>query len=342
MRRYKVFIFLMVSLLFLLSFDIQKRCKKQLLVVSYNVENLFDTIDSPHSLDEEFTPMSRKNWNTEKYYKKLSDIANVIKNIDTSHFPDLIALVEIENAEVLNDLLNTGAFKDKNYRYAHEETTDPRGIDVALVYNPQVFDYQGDKQILIYDTLGKPYHTREILLVKGLVGKDTLYVFINHWKSRYGGVEKTEFKRVLAAKTLRQEIDKILSYNPSANIICLGDFNDTPANKSLVQVLNASSDSVFSTADELYNLSAPLSKQGKGSLIYRDSWYMLDNIIVSRNMLDKKNKIRALSPAFVYSSKLNAKYNPKANDTIPYKTYGGSTYFGGVSDHFPVYAYFCY
>ncbi len=333
-----------ISLIFLLilSFYIEKKCRKKMLVVSYNVENLFDTIDSPHSLDEEFTPMSRKDWNTPKYYKKISDIAKVINAIDAAHFPDLIGLIEVENANVIEDLLKTESFKNKNYKYVHKETTDPRGIDVALVYNPQIFDYVSSSQIKLFDTTGKAYHTREILLVKGIVGKDTLYVFVNHWKSRYGGVEKTEFKRIIAAKTLRKEIDKILSYNPDAEIICLGDFNDTPANKSLEFVLNASQDSVFKSTEELFNLTAYLAKQNKGTLSYKDNWYMLDNIIVSQNMINQKNKIRALTPAFVYSSKLNAKYNPKANDTIPWKTYGGREYFGGVSDHFPVYAYFCY
>jgi len=38
----------------------------------YNVENLFDTIDIDGKADEEFTPASKKKWNTERYYKKLN------------------------------------------------------------------------------------------------------------------------------------------------------------------------------------------------------------------------------------------------------------------------------
>ena len=52
-------------------------------VMSYNVENLFDTVDDPRIPDEEFLPSSEKKWDNEKYQKKLTDIAKVISKAAT-------------------------------------------------------------------------------------------------------------------------------------------------------------------------------------------------------------------------------------------------------------------
>lgn len=314
--------------------------KKKLLIVSYNVENLMDTLDTPLKSDQEFLPTSDKNWNTKRYFKKLNDIAAVINDIDKKHFPDLIGLVEIENKAVVEDLLKTDVFKDKNYKIAHRETKDPRGIDLALVYNPKIFSFYADYQFDIFDSNGVAYNTRQIYLVKGLVGKDTMYVFLNHWKSRSGGQTKTEYKRIQAAKRLNEIIQYIFSYNPSANIICLGDFNDTPTDISINQTLNASTDSIFASKTELFNLTAFLAKQNLGTYNYRGNWNMIDNLIVSQNMLTKNNSVYAKTNAMVYSSDLNVYFSKKLQLNVPNKTYGGNNYYGGVSDHFPIYCYF--
>ncbi len=315
-------------------------CKKEeVIIVSYNIENLFDTIDAPTHLDEDFTPMSYKNWNTEKYDKKISDIAKVLSSIDKNNLPDIVGLIEVENRDVLEDLIKDSLLKNADYQIVHYETTDPRGIDVALLYNPNIFEYISSKQLQVFDDEGKLYRSREILYVKGLLGQDTVHIFVNHWKSRSGGVENTEYKRIWAANILRSFIDKIFDYNSNANIICLGDFNDVPMNKSLNVSLNASVDSVFDNNKELFNLSAYQSKIGFGTYSFDYEWYMLDNIIVSQSLLSKKNEIYALEYSKVFKDDFVAKYNPKADDTIPNKTYGGNSYFGGVSDHFAVYCY---
>jgi len=313
--------------------------KKTILVVAYNVENLMDTLDTPHKSDNEFTPTSEKNWNTQKYIKKLADIAAVINDIDEKHFPDLIGLIEIENRAVVEDLLKTDVFADKNYKIAHKESKDPRGIDLALIYNPKIFKYIADFQYDIFDSSGVAYQTRQIYLVKGIVGKDTLYVFLNHWKSRSGGQQKTEFKRVQAAKRLNEIIQYVFSYNPNANIICLGDFNDTPTDISMQNTLNASTDSVFNSTNELFNLSASLAKQNLGTYNFRGSWNMIDNIVVSQNMLNKRNSVYAQTNALIYQSSLNTFHSTRNNQDVPNKTYGGNNYYGGVSDHFPIYCY---
>jgi hypothetical protein len=68
-------------------------------VAFYNLENLFDTVDGPND-DAEFLPSSANQWNTERYQSKLKNMAKVIDSIA----PDILGVVEVENAFVLEDL----------------------------------------------------------------------------------------------------------------------------------------------------------------------------------------------------------------------------------------------
>ncbi|HAN76873.1 MAG TPA: hypothetical protein DCQ31_03385, partial [Bacteroidales bacterium] len=59
----------------------QKANKNQRTIMFYNVENLYDTINDPSIDDEEFLPEAKKKWNTERYNKKLIDLAKVIESV---------------------------------------------------------------------------------------------------------------------------------------------------------------------------------------------------------------------------------------------------------------------
>ena len=89
-----------------------KMLRNEYTIVSYNVENLFDTVDDPNVPDEEFLPESEKMWNNERYQKKLSDLAKVISEVNPLEMPEIVGLIEVENRTVLEDLIRTTAFKD--------------------------------------------------------------------------------------------------------------------------------------------------------------------------------------------------------------------------------------
>ena len=50
--------------------------KKELTVVFYNVENLFDTINQPDKRDGDFTPLGKLNWDTKRYNDKVSKLSS--------------------------------------------------------------------------------------------------------------------------------------------------------------------------------------------------------------------------------------------------------------------------
>lgn len=308
----------------------------------YNPENLMDTIDNPEKKDEEFTPQGKNNWSSVRYFKKLNNIAKVISSVNPSDFPSVIGLTEIENNTVLEDLLKTSAMKKVKYNIVHEESPDDRGIDCALLYRPDKFKYISHKVINVTFSFDSAYRkTRDILYVKGVTeANDTLNIFVNHWSSRIGTKEKTESKRVFTAKILRHSIDSLLRNNLNSNIILFGDFNDDPTDKSIEETLKSSANIDNSDNKKLVNLMYNKFKTGEGTLFYKDKWNLFDQILVSPNMITKKNGyIANISDASIFKPDWIMKKDNKGN-LVPNRTYDKKAPNEvGFSDHLPVYIY---
>jgi len=291
----------------------------------YNVENLFDTINSPLRNDDEFLPKTKKNWNTERYQKKLNDLAKIISAMGT---PTILGLSEVENRAVCRDLADTDALRDAGYITVHQQSPDFRGIDVALLFQKDKFRLITSDLVRIDfpANIVEDYTTRDILYVHGILdGKTELHIFVNHWPSRYGGVKASEPKRVYVAQQLKKYADKILAKNPDANIISMGDFNDETDNKSVAVELG----------DSFHNCMAALDKAGKGTYNYRGNWNMLDHILVSKSLQTGESGLRA-SEGTVFREEWMM-FQSKKNGATPNRTYGGPNYYGGFSDHLPVY-----
>ena len=103
-------------------------------VMSYNVENLFDTTDNPLTADDEFLPSGNRNWSHARFYHKLQQIAKVITAAGEWSTPALVALCEVENDSVLHRLLHHTPLKEQAYRYCMTHGQDTRGINCALLY----------------------------------------------------------------------------------------------------------------------------------------------------------------------------------------------------------------
>jgi len=326
---------LYLILVFLISSctSVKRTSRREFTVVSYNVENLFDTIDDSKIPDDEFLPESLKNWNTERYQKKLNDLVRVISDINPNELPEIVGLVEIENRSVLEDLVRTGAFNGNKYGIIHEESPDYRGIDVALIYRKDAFKEIGHETLPVIFEDDPNFKTRDILHVTGEFRNRTVHLFVNHWPSRIGGEDKTEPKRVLAASVLKKKVDQILDLDPKARIIIMGDMNDEPINKSLNETLGAKAPASHA---ELVNLMIPDDTAGLGTYFYSGNWNMLDNLVVSGEMISGKHIKVENQKGFIYSSDWMI-YTNKTGDKTPNRTYVGEKYVGGVSDHFPVY-----
>ena len=301
----------------------------------YNLENLFDTQDDPSNpMDEEFTPEGPKNWTEERYQHKLSNIGRVIEGMD---FPALLGVCEVENKTVLRDLTTSVYLKDKNYDFVHEDSPDFRGIDVALLYQTDVFSVNTWEAITVNIPPGisERTTTRDILKVTGTLYDTKIYIYINHWPSRSGGVVATEGKRLFVASLLRAEIDELLQTEPNANILILGDFNDEPHNKSIKEVLKAQTSKAQITDNQLFNCTMTATNQGEGSYNFQGDWQMIDQVIASEHFLNADNTVH-VSSFDVYKDDMLL-FNHPQYGLSPDRTYGGDIYYGGFSDHLPVY-----
>jgi len=312
--------------------------KKDITVVFYNVENLFDTINHPDKWDEDFTPHGKLKWDTKRYQDKLSKLSYVLSSINKSDLPGIIGLCEIENKTVIEDLFKQQKLKKAKYGIAHSESPDKRGIDCALVYQKNAFKYLKHETINIEFPWEKKYKTRDILYVQGLVGrKDTLNIFVNHWPSRRGGQEKSEPNRIFVAQQLKKAVDKIQVKNADAKIIIMGDFNDEPSDKAVKEILKADNNSNVDNPMALYNLMYNLQANNEGSYNYRGDWNMLDNLIISNSLLNGTKGYKTHHDAGrIYRDEWIC-YKNKNGIFTPSRTYGGPKYYGGFSDHFPVY-----
>jgi len=335
---------------------------QSIIIGFYNFENYYDTTNQMNVADEEFLPNSSKGYNSIRYNNKSAHLALVIAGIgkiNNAKGISLLGIAEIENKMVLKKLAEDPMIKKYNYQFIHFDSKDTRGIDVALMYQPAHFKpYQYRSYSLTDANHFTTYATRDILYVQGELDKTWVHVLVNHWPSRRGGENASAEKRIWAATVCKRIMDSIESRDPEAKIIVMGDFNDNPNNKSLKHL-------------KMYNPFLKLFNRGMGSMAYRDSWSLFDQILLNTNwsMEQEKQGGRSkkapdtshLQPAV---AKLNNQYpinmQPSSAarfDLIycksiiyrsaaltqqdgkyqgyPKRTWNGDEFNGGYSDHYP-------
>lgn len=313
-------------------------------IAFYNLENLFDTIVDPDTnkiLQEDFTPFGKKNFNSKKYNLKLKNLAKVIDTLGkevTPLGPSIIGVCEIENRLVLEDLVSQKSIADKNYKIVHHDGPDKRGIDCALLYDPVHFKLLSSKSYSLKMSNDNNFKTRDQLLVTGELLGERIHFIVNHWPSRRGGESKSRPKRIQAAVLCKSILDSIQNKEKNAKVIIMGDFNDDPISPSIKDFLKAKTNPESVAKDQLFNTMGGHFKNGIGTLAYRDKWNLFDQFIITSTLLDRQNKYDDFT--FYKSVIFNKSFlkNQKGNfKGYPYRTFVGSSFLGGYSDHFPVY-----
>lgn len=340
-----LFPFLFSPLLLFSQKEIKPEEYKVSAIGFYNLENLFDTLDSPNTNDADFLPSGRLAWNTEKYVSKQKNMASVIKQLATDLTPDGVAMLgvaEVENRKVLEDLVAQEDLKNRGYQIVHFDSPDERGIDCGLLYQPKYFSLAGARAVPVPltdpKTQAKDY-TRDILYAAGTFDGDMIHVMVGHWPSRRGGESASEWARKAAASVCRQLTDSILALDAKAKIVIMGDLNDDPTNKSLTDVLKAKGSTENLKKGELYNTMYDHFKNGNGTLAYRDSWNLFDQMIVSQGFVSKKEGGWQLYKSYVFNQPWLLQ-KEGAFRGYPFRTYVGDIFINGYSDHLPVYLYF--
>ena len=342
MKQIIAFTFLLLPLL---AFSQKSDNYKVASIGFYNLENLFDTIDSPTTNDEDFLPGGRLAWNTPKYISKQTNMAKVISLLGAELSPDGVAVLgvaEVENRKVLEDLVVQPELKARNYQVIHYDSPDERGIDVGMLYQPKYFVPLGSKAVPVAlkdPQTGVVDFTRDILYVAGLFDGEPIHVMVGHWPSRRGGETGSAYARAAAASVCKSVADSLKAIDPEAKIVIMGDLNDDPDSKSLTDVLKARRSADDLKKDELYNPMFDLYKDGSGTLAYRDSWNLFDQIIVSKGFVNKKTGGWQLYKAMIFRQPWMLQ-TEGAFRGYPFRTFVGDNFINGYSDHFPSFLYF--
>lgn len=308
-------------------------------IAFYNVENLFDTERDMSINDQDFTPEGKYNWTEIKYNKKLDNLAKVIALLGREKNKEgfaILGIAEVENRKVLNNLVAKPGLQQNKYKIIHQDSPDPRGIDVALIYNPRFFKVSSYKVYPLKIPGNNNIRTRDILVTSGLLNGEPLSVLVNHWPSRRDASSSALRER--AAAICKRISDSIYTRNPQEAIIIMGDMNDDPKDKSTSLVLDAKKEMSQTKKGGLFNTMWKLHDAGIGSLRYRDQWNLFDQIIISQNLLTfGQSRLQyAGSEIFVRDFMIQKSGRYKG---YPLRTFSGTTFVNGYSDHFPTLIY---
>ena len=299
----------------------------------YNVENLFDTYDDSLKDDDEFLPGGAMHWSYTRYKNKLNSLYKTFSAAGEWNMPAVIALCEVENRKVLEDLISKTNLLKYDFGIVHEESPDQRGIDVCMLYRKDcaaLLEYR----YLIPDLSGaRNFKTRSVLYSKLLIQSDTLHIIVNHWPSKRGGVLAGEDLRMIIAVMVKELCDSIQGVNGgNCNLIICGDFNSSPGDNEIRTLTGNGSYEQF-----LVDLSERPAERGEGTYRYRGIWEMIDHVIVSKSMLNRDSGLhtgyehfRIFRPGFLLEN------DPVYPGSTPFATYHGYRYQGGYSDHLPV------
>lgn len=331
---------LKVPVLFLLFIEFQivnsfiavAQERSDLRVAFWNFENFFDPFVDSTRVYNEFTENGGQYWTKSRFYKKRNNLYRAILAISENEPLAVLGIAEIENAYVLNSLFNQTPLKTHNYRIVHYEGDDKRGIDVAMVYCIDKLQLIYTEAVKVKNPKDKNYKTRDILYAKFYDRRgDTIHCFVNHWPSRYGGERETIKLRALAANTLRHKVDSlVLIHQTIPKIIIMGDFNDTPEDPSIINLTRG---------EVLVNLFTDGKKLGfEGTLKHQYNWQIFDQIIVSKSLIgNNKGLLYKTNSATIFHDDFLFEKDESFGGVKLFRTYVGPKYFGGYSDHLPVY-----
>lgn len=324
---------LFVEFQIVISSDAFSQESREIRVAFWNFENFFDPFVDSTRVYNEFTENGGQHWTKSRFYKKRNNMYKAILAISENEPLAVLGIAEVENQYVLNALCNQTPLKTHNYRIVHYEGDDKRGIDVAMVYCIDKLQLVYTEAIKVRNPKNPNYKTRDILYAKFYDRRgDTVHCFVNHWPSRYGGERETIKLRALAAKTLKHKVDSLAFLHQTIpKIIIMGDFNDTPEDPSINDIL--------CNGDVLVNLFTDGKKLGfEGTLKHQYNWQIFDQIIVSKSLINndkglqyKPNSARIFHGDFLFEK------DESFGGVRLFRTYVGPKYFGGYSDHLPVY-----
>ncbi len=345
--------------------------------VWWNLQNFFDTDDDPISDDFDFT--AAEGWTPEVFNAKKANLAAALNATHDGAGPDLLAVCEIEKDELLEELIQEMGNANLKVVKDLTGTRDFRGIDVAMAFDKTKLKLKNGQQSVTSHLLHLRYRTRDILEVEFEVKEtgETLVVCASHWPSRRLGRYRTEPLRVAVAEHHAFLVESHVKVDPEeyeelreqddldpvlekweTKVLVVGDFNDEPGDRSVVDHLRASHDldRVIGATNDidgfedvtadyrrqdvfLYNASWKFLPQKKTGTYFIDGlrsgekfpnrYQVLDQLVASRGLVSGSGLTLNLDSVDIFQAKIVATGSGRPRG-FSKKTKKGT------SDHLPV------
>lgn len=319
----------------------------------YNLENLFDTTHDEGKNDYEYTPDGTNEWTPEKYQQKLSNMAYAIAQMKEANgaWHAVLGVAEVENHHVLDDLVAQPAIAGAGYQIVHREGPDRRGIDVALLYRPDIFHPVAVESIPFSFAPSRidwsewtqeemdHFRTRDVLMVRGTIDGEMFAFFVAHLPSRLGG--KGADLRPRGAEIIHQRAMQLQQEFPGIKIVVMGDMNDNPGDSSMTDYLRGRETIAETTAEDFFDPFLSMIKAGQGSLFYRGNPNIFDIIMVNRALASAPKGTLQIQPVGdFYGCIFNAAFLTNQEGQYkgtPFRTFSNGVFINGYSDHYPTY-----
>ena len=325
--------------------------KKSYVIGFYNLENLFDTYHDEGKNDYEYLPDGANQWTEAKYAKKLKNMASVIRAMkeENKAWHAILGVSEIENRHVLEDLVSQPEIAEANYQIVHYDGPDRRGVDVALFYRPELFtllesrsipfDFNSNLDFGMSEEEKADFRTRDILMVRGMLGDEMFAFFVAHLPSRLG--DKSSALRSRGGEIMYDESMELMEKYPGIKIVAMGDMNDNPTDPSMAVYMHGKENIDEVGKEDFFSPFVSMLKSGYGSLAYQGEWNIYDIIVVNANLCRGEGlKIRPIVKKKFYGRIFNPPFMTQQEGPYagtPFRTFSGGAFIGGYSDHYPTY-----
>ena len=321
----------------------------------YNLENLFDTFHDEGKNDTEYLPDGANNWTEAKYAKKLQNMARVIAEMKESNgaWHAVLGVSEVENRHVLEDLVVEPAIAEANYQIVHYDGPDRRGVDVALLYKPEImtlvesesipFTFEGAHGIEFSLTPDEQaaFRTRDILMVHGIIDGEHFAFYVCHLPSRIGG--KGQDLRARGGQIAYDHALTMMEKYPGIKCVIMGDMNDNPTDDSMAVWMHGKEQISEVGQEDFFSPFLSMYKAGYSTLYYRGEGNIYDCILVSHDLAQAPEgtfQIQPITKKKFYGRVFHKPFMTNQHGQYkgtPFRTFSGGTFIGGYSDHYPTF-----
>jgi len=293
------------------------------LMMFYNVENFYP----PNQKSDDSTSFGLRNWDEYKYNLKVRKITNVLRFIeeDFGQLPSIIGLAEIGAKSVLEDLTDENS-PVKDYEIVYQPSKDSRGLSVAMLFDKKKFTLSKYQILQFPMDENLEYDTRDILHIELLSDGNKLHIFVLHLPSKRNQDEKKNLRNYILEK-LSETLQEL--FEKGEAVVLMSDFNDNPDFENIKQLCyDKDGKEILTNPFEI------LYRQNQFSTFHGKKGVCFDQILFTENTLKKTFSLKNIEVEIYNNQRLRNKESK--NNKYPSRTFSGSRYMAGYSDHFPV------